>query len=160
VTLSSPAADPRRRGFLVRVILAVQAAIAGTLGYVLGGTILSPSFAAHDARWLPAASLDDLDDGAPTPITLRIARQDGYRQVIDRRVVYLTREATGEVRALDSTCTHLGCRTRYDAGARRFVCPCHGGAYDVDGQVMAGPPPQPLRRLQARVEDDRVFVRV
>jgi Rieske Fe-S protein len=32
-----------------------------------------------------------------------------------------------------------------------YVCPCHGGAYDRDGRVVAGPPPQPLQRLAVRV---------
>jgi nitrite reductase/ring-hydroxylating ferredoxin subunit len=143
----------------VRAIVAVQAVIGSALAYVLGSAILSPSFAAHRSRWLEAAPLDGLSDADPTPITLRIARQDGYRQVVDRRVVYLSRDGRG-VRALDSTCSHLGCRTRYDAEARRFVCPCHGGAYDVEGQVVAGPPPSPLRRLNTRVENGRIFVQV
>ncbi len=151
--------DPSRRRVLVRAIAAVQAAIGAALGYVLGSTILAPSFAAHRSRWIDAAPLDGLDARGPTPVTLRIARQDGYRQVVDRRVVYLSYDAAG-VRALDSTCTHLGCRTRYDAERRQFVCPCHGGAYDVDGEVVAGPPPAPLRRLNARVEGGRVVVEV
>ncbi len=148
-----------RRHFLVRAIGAVQASIGAVLSYVLGSTILGPSFAAHTPRWLDAVPLDGISDSGPTPVTLRIARQDGYRQVVDRRVVYLTRDGSG-VRALDSTCTHLGCRTRYDTERHQFVCPCHGGAYDVDGQVVAGPPPRPLRRLNARVEDGRVLVQV
>ena len=156
---SSPHPDRARRRVLVRIIVAVQSAIGAALAYVLGSTVLAPGFAAHIPRWLEAASLDGLDDGGPTPVTLRIARQDGYRQVVDRRVVYLSRDASG-VRVLDSTCTHLGCRTRYDREARLFLCPCHGGAYDVDGHVVAGPPPAPLRRLNARVEDGRIFVQV
>jgi nitrite reductase/ring-hydroxylating ferredoxin subunit len=143
----------------VRAILAVQSLIAATLATVLGRTILGPSFAAHTPRWLDAAAFAGLGDDGPTPVTLRIARQDGYRQVVDRRVVYLTREGNG-VRALDSTCTHLGCRTRYDADVRRFLCPCHGGAYDEHGQVVAGPPPAPLGRIAARVANGRVLVQV
>ena len=156
---SSPHPDRARRRILVRIIVTVQAAIGATLAYVLGTTALAPSFAAHTPRWLEAAPLDGLDDDGPTPVTLRIARQDGYRQVVDRRVVYLSRDASG-VRVLDSTCTHLGCRTRYDREARQFRCPCHGGAYDVEGRVVAGPPPAPLRHLNARVEDGRIFVQV
>jgi Rieske Fe-S protein len=159
VSHPAPQFDSSRRSVLVRVIVAVQAAMGAALAYVLGSAALAPSFAAHRSRWLEAAPLDGLDGDGPTPVTLRIARQDGYRQVVDRRVVYLSRDATG-VRALDSTCTHLGCRTRYDPEVRQFVCPCHGGAYDVDGLVVAGPPPAPLRRLNARVEDGRVFVEV
>lgn len=151
--------SPGRRGFLVRSIVAVQAAIGAAMTFVVGGAVLGPGFAARRASWLRAAAIDDLSVDGPTPVTLRIIRQDGYRQVVERRVVYVRRDG-GEVRVLDSTCTHLGCRTRYDAETRQFLCPCHGGAYDVEGAVVAGPPPAPLRRLEARVEDGHVVVRV
>lgn len=160
VATSSLHTGPGRRRFLVRAIVIVQAAIGGALTYIFGSVVLGRSFSAQEPTWLAAASLGDLKDGEPTPVTLRITRQDGYRQVVDRRVVYLSRDAAGGVRALDSTCTHLGCRTRYDDEAKQFVCPCHGGAYDTEGKVVAGPPPQPLRRLDARVEAGHVVVRV
>lgn len=151
--------DVSRRRLFSRVLAGVYAAIGGSLASVTGAAVLAPSFAAHTPRWLEAAAFDGLAEDGPTPITLRITRQDGYRTVIDRRVVYLSRDGAG-VRALDSTCSHLGCRTRFDAESRRFLCPCHGGAYDVDGHVVAGPPPTPLRRLEARVEAGRVYVQV
>jgi Rieske Fe-S protein len=103
--------------------------------------------------------VDDLNSKGPTPVTLRIIKQDGYRQVVERRVVYVQREGDA-VRVLDSTCTHLGCRTRFDEDTNQFLCPCHGGVYDSEGGVLAGPPPAPLRRLDARIEDGNVVVRV
>lgn len=149
-----------RRNFLVRTIIAVHGAIGAIVASVVGGTILAPSFTAHRQSWLRAASVADLHDSEPTPVTLRILRQDGYRQVVDRKVVYLTRDANGGVRALDSTCTHLGCRTSYNPAAKQFVCPCHGGVYDMDGSVLAGPPPAALHSIQARVERGQVVVQV
>lgn len=148
-----------RRNFLSRFVIAVQAAIGGAVTYVVGGAALAPSFASHSRSWQRAASVNDLADGVPTPVTLRLVRQDGYRQVVDRRVVYVQRDASG-VRVLDSTCTHLGCRTRYDDASKHFVCPCHGGVYDADGTVLDGPPPAPLRRIDARVDGDDVVVQV
>jgi Rieske Fe-S protein len=159
VSSPAPTPDGPRRQALVRLITTVHAAIGATLASVVGGAALAPSFTAHTPRWLDASALDGLDAGGPTTVTLRIPRQDGYRQVVDRRVVYLSRDGDG-VRALDSTCSHLGCRTRFDAERRTFVCPCHGGAYDLDGRVVAGPPPAPLRRIETRVEAGRVLVRV
>ena len=82
-----------------------------------------------------------LKDGEPLAVTLRVARQDGASEVVDRRVVFLVRSGE-QVKAIDSTCTHLGCRTRFNAEAGHIECPCHGGVYDVTGQVVSGPPPQ------------------
>jgi Rieske Fe-S protein len=108
---------------------------------------------------LRAAALDALPDNVPLPVTLRVTRQDGFTQVVDRTVVYLVR--TGErVHAMHSTCTHLGCRTSYDAETQRIVCPCHGGAYDRQGQVVEGPPPAPLPVLETRIENGLVMVQV
>jgi Rieske Fe-S protein len=158
---TTPSADSSgRRSFLVRLVVAVQAAIGAAVTAVVGGAGLAPSFATRRRTWQRAASVDDLADGQPTSVTLRLIRQDGYRQVVDRRVVYIRRDETGGVRVLDSTCTHLGCRTRYDAATGHFLCPCHGGVYDADGQVLAGPPPAPLRRLDARIDDGAVVVQV
>jgi len=64
----------------------------------------------------------------------------------------------GEFTALSAVCTHLGCIVAYNAGENTFICPCHGGEYDRDGNVIDGPPPQPLERLAIRVEDDKIIL--
>ena len=48
--------------------------------------------------------------------------------------------------ALAQTCTHQGCTIAYDAGSETFICPCHGGTYDLNGNVVAGPPPNPVKK--------------
>lgn len=62
------------------------------------------------------------------------------------------------VLALDLRCTHGNCTLRYDAASRQLFCPCHGGVFDRDGNVVAGPPTTPLHRLPTRVEADAVYV--
>ncbi|MDQ6818435.1 MAG: Rieske 2Fe-2S domain-containing protein [Actinomycetota bacterium] len=52
--------------------------------------------------------------------------------------------------ALSSRCMHLGCPVRYVAAAQRFICPCHGGVYDIRGLVAGGPPVRPLDRFYTR----------
>ena len=149
-----------RRSFLVRTIAAIQATIGATVAFVLGATTLAPSFSRRDETWLRAAELDSLVENQPMPVTLRVTRNDGYSQVVDRTVVYLVRTSEQDVRALQSTCTHLGCRTSYDRKSKRILCPCHGGMFDVQGNVLGGPPPAPLPTLTTKVEDGNVLVKV
>ena len=149
-----------RRTFVARTIIAIQATIGATLAFILGATTLTPSFTRREPTWLRAAEVDALDDDQPVPVTLRVTRQDGYSQVVDRTVVYLVRTGEQNVRALQSTCTHLGCRTAYDRRSKRILCPCHGGAFDTQGNVVAGPPPAPLPSLNTRVEGGHVFVQM
>lgn len=62
------------------------------------------------------------------------------------------------VEAVHGRCTHAGCRVALDG--RAFVCPCHGGRYDLEGRPIAGPPPDPLPRPEVAIVDDRVDVRL
>lgn len=148
-----------RRGFLVRLIQGTYAMIGATLAFVVGGAVIAPSFSRREAMWLHAGDAADLTEGTPLPITLRVARPDGPSEVVDRKIVYLVKIGS-EVRALDSTCTHLGCRTRFNPESQRIECPCHGGVYDVTGHVLSGPPPAPLRAMTTRIDNGQVMVQV
>ena len=117
----------------------------------------SNRFRKRSTFW-PAAALDDLPDNEPTPIALRVTREDGYSQVVDRQVVFLVKTGATDVMALSSTCTHLGCRVSWNADEQALKCPCHGGVFDRTGAVKAGPPPKPLARLATRVDGEQVLV--
>jgi cytochrome b6-f complex iron-sulfur subunit len=59
-----------------------------------------------------------------------------------------------------ATCSHLGCLVNYNKEKHEFVCPCHGGRYDLAGRNIAGPPPAPLMRFPIKMQDGMVFVGV
>jgi Rieske Fe-S protein len=48
---------------------------------------------------------------------------------------------------LDLTCRHAACQVRYE-DAHRFVCPCHGAEYDLEGRVLKGPAKEDLVVLE------------
>ncbi len=149
-----------RRGFFARIVTLVHGAMGATLGVILGGAVLAPAFTKRKNSWLPAGTLDALEENVPVPVTLRVTRADGYAQVVDRQVVYLVKTGEKDVRALSSTCTHLGCRTSWDAETQTIRCPCHGGVFDARGDVKGGPPPAPLPRLETKIDGDRVLVQL
>jgi Rieske Fe-S protein len=147
-----------RRTFLVRVIQGIHALIGATLAFVVGGAVVAPSFARRPGAWLPAVDAGDLKDDTPYPTALRLVRSDGATETVERRLVYIVRWRDGSIHALDSTCTHLGCRTRFNPQSGLIECPCHGGVYDASGKVVSGPPPSPLRTLPVRVDRNTIFV--
>ena len=60
--------------------------------------------------------------------------------------------------AISSRCAHLGCPVRWVDAAERFICPCHGGVYDLLGRRVGGPPVRPLDRFYTRVIGEDVQV--
>ena len=55
-------------------------------------------------------------------------------------------------------CTHLGCLVKYDPQKRELICPCHGGTFDLNGNVIAGPPPKPLETFPVSVAGDKIMI--
>lgn len=56
------------------------------------------------------------------------------------------RDQSHKLRALDARCTHEGCTVQYVAAEGGIWCACHNARFDVEGRVIAGPPPRPLPR--------------
>jgi Rieske Fe-S protein len=64
----------------------------------------------------------------------------------------------GELRAFSAVCTHLNCTVQYDDQASVIWCACHNGKFDLNGQVISGPPPKPLDTYQVNVRGEEVVV--
>ena len=64
----------------------------------------------------------------------------------------------GELKAFSAVCTHLNCTVQYDDEASVIWCACHNGKYDLNGQVISGPPPRPLDAYQVNVRGDEIVV--
>jgi len=60
--------------------------------------------------------------------------------------------------AFSPVCTHLGCYVNWDNNRKEFLCPCHGGRYNSEGQVIAGPPPKSLVRLPYKIEAGKIYL--
>jgi len=87
-----------------------------------------------------------------------IASNSGLLFAFGRRPALLVRNEAGEFSAFLATCTHLACTVNYDPDSQQIVCPCHQGLFDLEGNVMGGPPPRPLERLTVEVEENTIHV--
>jgi Rieske Fe-S protein len=63
-------------------------------------------------------------------------------------------ELTPLLNVMSNHCAHLGCPVRYFRDRGEILCPCHGGIYDINGGLIAGPPPQGLYYYAFEIRED------
>lgn len=71
--------------------------------------------------------------------------------------VELLRTENG-VRARSLLCTHLGCKVRWHEDKQQYICPCHEGKFNADGEVVYGMPRRSLATLAVTIAGDEVIV--
>ena len=87
-------------------------------------------------------TVDRIDDLSEVPVGEgRVVRLHGEK-------VAVYREESGQVHAVSPVCTHAGCFVHWNAAEKSWDCPCHGGRYSPDGQVLEGPPVKGLEPVQ------------
>lgn len=77
---------------------------------------------------------------------------------VNGQPVIVVRAAQG-YRAFSAICPHLGCIVQWDAGRKQIACPCHAGFFDLNGQVVSGPPPRALPEHGVAVVNGEVMVK-
>jgi menaquinol-cytochrome c reductase iron-sulfur subunit len=138
--------------------IAAASFLLPALGFAIG-----PIFKQPPHFWEDIGSTEDFTNNNYVPVVITIAQGIGeagkttayVRQhndvidtdIYDRHTPYI---------AISTRCAHLGCPVRWVDAAERFICPCHGGVYDLLGRRVGGPPVRPLDRFPTRVKGDRV----
>jgi Rieske Fe-S protein len=104
---------------------------------------------------------------APLPEWLEIEKADYQLPPGTSRIVMYgpipalliqTPAPRSELKVFDAVCTHFDCTVSYKPEENRIYCACHEGYYDLDGNVISGPPPRPLHEFHKRVRDDGKLV--
>jgi len=70
----------------------------------------------------------------------------------------LISEEDGGLQALSLVCTHMACTVVWNPEKKEFHCPCHDALFDIQGNVLSGPPPSPLERWKVQVLGDKILV--
>ena len=143
-----------RRDVLVRGTGLGMGAVGVMLSIPAIGFLLSPLFSKQRLSWVTVGSIENVPLNVPTPMVANIPVGTGYASTPVRRIVYVVRQSDGSTLALSNICTHMQCDVHWDPTLGRFLCPCHGGLYAIDGTNVGGPPPQPLPQWTHRFAYD------
>ncbi len=99
--------------------------------------------------------LDELDIPRRGVKTVNFSYKKGEQLISTRAFIV---QHKGRLFALSPVCSHLGCLVNWHRKKGQFLCPCHGGKYDIQGNVIAGPPPRPLTRLPMKIEKGKLYI--
>jgi Rieske Fe-S protein len=133
--------DITRREFARFLVAGAGVIAAGNLGLALWTQLRTIN--TGEAR--PIVALDDVTVG------------DTYlfRYPGEEDPAILVRLGEREVYAFSQKCTHLGCVVYFESDEQRWHCPCHNGNFDArSGDVISGPPPRALGRIDVEVRRD------
>ena len=140
--------------------IAAAAFTLPALGFAVG-----PIFKSTPHRWETVGTVDQFPDNNYIPVVVTLTPGIGEA---GKATIYVRKfnpvldtdryDLDTKYIAITSRCAHLGCPVRWVDAAERFICPCHGGVYDLLGRPVGGPPVRPLDRFYTRVEGEYVQV--
>jgi Rieske Fe-S protein len=154
-----------RRHFMTGTTHAAGIVAAASFALPALGFAIGPIFKEAPHTWESVGPTDMFPDNnyVPTVITLTpgIGEAGKATVYVRRRNAKLDTDKPDlhtQFIAITSRCAHLGCPVRWVDAAERFICPCHGGVYDLLGVPVGGPPVRPLDRFYTRVVGGEVQI--
>jgi menaquinol-cytochrome c reductase iron-sulfur subunit len=148
-----------------KVFTVAGQAIGGAAGAVIIlpalGFAVAPIFDRPEETWQSVGTLDDFAPDTYKAAVITIVEgigEAGKTTVYVRQGSADLGENPEEYVAISTRCAHLGCPVRFVKDSNNFICPCHGGVYGFEGEVLGGPPVRPLDRFQTRVTGDVVEI--
>lgn len=162
-----------RRKFVMGALGGIGAALAATVAVPVAGMAAAPALkppirlpfmagsvppTPRNTGWVSLGPVSNFEIGTPTLLPVTVQVIIGGAQQDAQIAVFVIRPDPDNVVILDIHCTHMGCPVAWSRGAKRFLCPCHGGAFDDSGANVAGPPPRPLDRYQALIANQEIWM--
>jgi cytochrome b6-f complex iron-sulfur subunit len=147
--------EQSRREFIKKALYSLLT-LFGLGSLAVGLKVLAPSpRTGKQLVWFPLLSEDDVPRSGVRKAELTYTANGMER----KSRVFIVSSPEG-IAVLSAVCSHLGCLVNYRKETREFVCPCHGGKYDISGRNIEGPPPAPLTKYPVEVRNGMVIVGV
>ena len=171
-----------RNKFLEGATLGLGALIGAIVTLPVAAAALVPGFVTQKAKKVDLGPLRNFEEGQYYVATFERNAEEGH---ISRMSAFIRNNGdlngTPSFTCISNRCVHLGCpvqsggpvfddrkkTVKSDEGeidlipalpAAGFICPCHGGAYDQEGNRIAGPPVRALNRFEFSIVDGRLVL--
>ena len=173
-----PPATIGRSAFLELSTLGLGGVIGGLVTLPALGFMLMPAFLKQKTGAHDIGPLGDYPQGEFVVATFMSDPQQGE---VSRRTAFVRNNGqlngVPSFTVISNHCAHLGCPVQPNTVVPTehklyrdvtliglptppsgFSCPCHGGAYDTEGNRVGGPPVRALDRYAFSIKDDHLFI--
>jgi len=148
-----------RRDFVKMVTALLGSVMTFIVGIPAIGYLISPAQGKKETQsWIALGSLASYPVGVPVAFTFTRTTTNGWERTVSSYGVFVLHKGEGQVRVFSNICTHLSCRVSWKADLRHYVSPCHNGHFDIEGNVLSGPPPRPLDEFTTKIEGGNLFI--
>jgi menaquinol-cytochrome c reductase iron-sulfur subunit len=171
-----------RNKFLEASTLGLGAIIGAIVTLPAVAAALVPGFVKQKSPGVDLGPVDNFEEGKYYVATFERNAKEGY---ISRMSAFIrnngSENGTPSFTCISNRCVHLGCPVQsggpvFDAQkktvktpdgpidlipalpAAGFICPCHGGSYDQEGNRIAGPPVRALNRFEFSIVHGRLVL--
>jgi menaquinol-cytochrome c reductase iron-sulfur subunit len=171
-----------RNKFLEGATLGLGAVIGGIVTLPAVGFALLPAFVKQGAHEVDLGPLDDFPENKFVVATFMRDPSEGE---ITRRTAFIRNNGLlagkPSFTCISNRCAHLGCPVQAGGPlfedqkkvvktangeltlipalpAAGFICPCHGGTYDQEGNRIGGPPVRGLDRYEFLIRNGRLVL--
>jgi Rieske Fe-S protein len=171
-----------RSKFLEGATLGLGGVIGGIVTVPAIGFAILPAFVDQGFDEVDVGPLDEFPEGQWMIATFLLDPEAGE---VSRRTAFIRNngmlEGKPSFTTISNRCVHLGCPVQANglpqddraktfestAGTEvrlvpvqpaGFSCPCHGGAYDIEGNRTAGPPVRAMDRYEYSIRNSRVLL--
>ena len=168
-----------RSKFLEGATIGIGAVIGGIVTLPVLGFAVLPAFVDQDYPNVDLGPLDNYPESEWLIATFTSTPEDGN---VSRRTAFVRynglKDSVPSFSILSNRCVHLGCPTQPQGPPGEpqtieteggpveltptqpsgYGCPCHGGAYDIEGNRTAGPPVRALDRYAYAIVEGRLVL--
>lgn len=147
-----------RRRFLQISLWGLVATAAASIGGVGARFLVGNALKPRIKNEVEIGLLAKLTPGAMHRVNYSFRARDAWREVQQVGTIFVYTPDGINFQVLDGRCTHLGCIVKWKDSDNWFACPCHQGFFSQDGEVISGPPPKPLRKLETHIKNGKLYV--